>query len=78
MIKCGSKRDVVLMQLILTQKGPVFTKGKRRYFPVVWPLFTKKPCFYHRKRFFLKPLAKVDISENAGYVLPCQLGETGF
>ena len=39
--------------------------------------FTGKPSFYHRKRLFSKTLAKVEISENAGYVLPCQLGETG-
>ena len=33
---------------------------------------------YHRKRSFLKTPAKVEISENAGYVLSCQRGETGF
>ena len=40
--------------------------------------FTRNPCFYHRKNVFLKTPAKVEISENAGYVLPCQLGESGF
>jgi len=40
--------------------------------------FTRKPHFYHRKRLFLKTPAKVEISENAGYVLSCELGETAF
>jgi len=40
--------------------------------------FTQKPWFYHRKRLFLKTPGKVDIYDNAGYVLPCQLGQTGF
>ena len=40
--------------------------------------FTRKRRFYHRKRLFLKTPGKVEISENAGYVLPCKLGETGF
>jgi len=39
---------------------------------------TRKPRFYHRKRLFLKTPAKVEISENAGYVLSCELGETAF
>ena len=40
--------------------------------------FTRKRSFCHRKRSFLKTPAKVEISENTGYVLSCQRGETGF
>jgi len=34
--------------------------------------------FYHGKLLLLKTLGKVEISENAGYVLSCELGETVF
>jgi len=43
---------------------PFYTKGRRRCFPAVWPLIYTP--------------AKVEISDNAGYGLPCQLGEIGF
>jgi len=37
-----------------------------------------KALFTQRDLLFLKTPAKVEISENAGYVLSCQLGEKGF
>jgi len=37
------------------------------------PVYTKS-----LKRLFLKTPAKVEISENATYVLLCELGETAF
>jgi hypothetical protein len=58
--------------------GPVYTKGNADISTRFGLSFTRKRSFYHRKRSFLKTLAKVEISENAGYVLSCQRGETGF
>ena len=65
--------------LLRVQAQAPFTQRENADISTLFGLsFTRKPCFYHRKQIFLKTLAKVEISDNAGYVLSCQLGETGF
>ena len=66
-------------QCYFTALGPVYPEGNTDISTRFGLSFTRKPSFHHRKRLFLKTLkAKVEISDNAGYVLSCQPGETGF
>ena len=81
----ASRRQLLLYPLkaecvfVGKELGPVYTKGKRRYFDTVWPLIYMKTQFLSQKTInSKKTLAKVEISDNTGYVLSCQLGETGF
>ena len=57
---------------------PRLHQGKRKIFPRGLASFTRKRSFYHKTINSKKTPAKVEISENAGYVLWCQRGETGF
>ena len=45
---------IIFPKDILTFLGPVYTEGKRRYFPAVWPLVYTKTPFLSQKTIISK------------------------
>lgn len=68
MLFCSS--EVILLAVFSASGLLPFTQWENADISLRFGLsLTRKRRFYPRKRLFLKTLAKVEISENAGYVL---------